>query len=177
MSLPRIIVEQQYKVAAAEGAIYELKMRLLADEIPELQQAAYDRNLGDVEKLIIKHFDGSLSGDEKNTLELCRELRNKVLHCDFLAARDKLTSLGVEARRGNVKRADIRGLSGAEMTEKIGAVIADTPSTFEYVADTKARPGTVFGWLLELGAAGDFSRAKECFVRAAAIVERLAMID
>ena len=113
MSLPRIIVEQQYKVAAAEGAIYELKMRLLADEIPELQQAAYDRNLGDVEKLIIKHFDGSLSGDEKNTLELCRELRNKVLHCDFLAARDKLTSLGVEARRGNVKRADIRADPGS----------------------------------------------------------------
>jgi hypothetical protein len=170
------MVEQQYKVAAAEGAVYELKMRLLADKIPELQQAAYDRNLADVEKLIIKYFDGSLNTDEKSTLELSRELRNKVLHCDFRAARDKLTSLGVETRRGNVKRAEISAPSSAEMAEKIGAVITNTPSTFEYVADTKAQPGAVFGWLLELGVSGDFKRAAECFARAAAIVERLAMI-
>jgi hypothetical protein len=139
------MVEQQYKEAAAEGAIYELRMRLLADKRPELQQAAYGRHLIDVEKLIIKHFDVLLNDDEESTLELCRVLRNKVLHCDFLAARDKLTSLGVETRRGNVKRIDISGLSGTAMAEKIGAVIASTPGTFEYMADTKAQPGAVFG--------------------------------
>lgn len=34
--------------------------------------------------------------------------------------------------------------------------------------------GTVFGWLLELGGAGDFTKAVDSFARGAAIINRLA---
>jgi hypothetical protein len=36
LNSPRDIFERQYKAAAAEGALYELYMRLLADKVPEL---------------------------------------------------------------------------------------------------------------------------------------------
>jgi hypothetical protein len=72
---------------AAEGALYELRMRLLADKVAELQRAAYGKELRDVEALIIARFADAcqaaspcampLSDDEKSVLERCRQLRNK----------------------------------------------------------------------------------------------------
>jgi hypothetical protein len=91
---PREIFEGQYKAAAAEGALYELYMRLLADRVPELQQSAYGERLEGVEGLIVVHFSSALTEDEKNDLKLCRKLRNKILHCDFHAARKSWRNLG-----------------------------------------------------------------------------------
>jgi hypothetical protein len=171
---PRQIFEQQFRMAAAEGAIYELRMRLLADRVPELQQLAYAERLEDVESLIIGRFAPALTDDEKSTLKLCRQLRNKILHCDFLAARKKLRELGIDAPGSGVKKVDINGLSGPEMREKLARVIENTPGTFTRVTDSTAGAGTVFGWLMEVGDAGDLIRAAEAFARAAAIVDRLA---
>jgi hypothetical protein len=102
--------EYQYKVAAGEGAIVELKMRLLADKVAALQKFAHDQRLEDVETLIANHFSNALTAEEKATLAVCRQLRNKILHCDFHAARQKLDQLGVATRSAEVKKADIHGL-------------------------------------------------------------------
>jgi hypothetical protein len=171
---PREIFERQYKAAAAEGALYELHMRLLADKVPELQQSAYGERLEDVEGLIVVHFSSTLTEDEKNHLKLCRQLRNKILHCDFHAARKKLEELGANPQPGNVRRTDISGLSGREMREQIIRAMANAPGSSEYVADLGSRAGTVFGWLLEAGGTGDFAKAAESFARGAEIVDRLA---
>jgi hypothetical protein len=42
------------------------------------------------------------------------------------------------------------------------------------VADLPAGPGSVYGWLIEVGQAGDFIQAVDAFKRSAAIVDRLA---
>jgi hypothetical protein len=62
--------EQQFKAAAGEGAIVELKMRLLADKTPALQKAAYNKELGNIETLIAAHFANVLTDDEKTTFVL-----------------------------------------------------------------------------------------------------------
>ena len=49
MQSPREIFERQFKAAAAEGAVYELHMRLLADKVPELRPSAYGERLENVE--------------------------------------------------------------------------------------------------------------------------------
>ncbi len=152
----------------------ELKLRLLADKVPELQKFAHDKKLGAVETLIGKHFSGALSDDEKATLALCRQLRNKILHCDFRAARQTLEEMGIATERGGVKKIDIVGLSAAGIIEKIANVKADVAGTFENVSELPSAAGTVFAWLIEVGVAGDFIRAAECFARATAIVDRLA---
>ena len=92
MQSPREIFQRQFKAAAAEGAVYELYIRLLADKVPELRQSAYGERLEDVEGLIVVHFSSALTEDEKNHLKLCRQLRNKILHCDFHATSPDLRS-------------------------------------------------------------------------------------
>jgi hypothetical protein len=171
---PRESFEAQYKEAAAEGAIIELHMRLLADKVPTLQQFAHDQRLEDVETLIVQHFVAVLTDDEKRTLELCRQLRNKILHCDFKAARKKLQQIGAAPGRGDVKKIDISGLSGKEMLQKLTSAAGNVAGSFEYVADLPAGPGSVYGWLIEVGQAGDFVQAVDAFRRGAAIVGRLA---
>jgi hypothetical protein len=175
MNSPREIFDRQYKAAAAEGALYELYMRLLADKVPELQESAYGEKLENVEELIVAHFASALTDDEKSHLKLCRQLRNKLLHCDFHAARKKLGELGANPQPGNVRRTDISGMSGREMREQITRALANAPGSSEDVAALGSRAGTVFGWLLEAGGAGDFAKAAESFARGAAIVYRLAM--
>ena len=81
-------------MAAADGAVIELKLRLLADKTPGLQEYAHVQKLEDIEAEVARHFGSSLSEADKKTLSLCRQLRNKVLHCNFRAARDKLEELG-----------------------------------------------------------------------------------
>lgn len=156
-----------FKDAAGEGAALELKMRMLAGKIPALQNYAHQRNLGEIETDILKEFDTSLSADEKETLRLSRQLRNKVLHSDFRAAREKL---GVQTESAGTKKIELPQPTIEEASRKIlaakqgkeGKPIADTPST------------EVYGWLLEAGASGDLQKASDAFKRAASIIDRLA---
>jgi hypothetical protein len=162
-----------FKSAAAEGAVVELKMRLLAGSDPALQKYALDRVLRNVEAAIAKHFGDALSDNEKETLRLCRELRNKVLHTDFQAARDKLNELGIETQSGGVRKIDIPVVSKAEILKKSEAAKAGIEGTF--IADTPSTDlGTVYGWFIEAGRAGDFEKASNAFKDAATIIDRLA---
>jgi hypothetical protein len=170
------IFEQQYKEAAAEGALYELRLRLLADKIPALQQSAYRERLEGVEDLIVGHFGSALLAEDATLLKRCRQLRNKILHCDFAAARKKLEELGANPQHGNVRRVDVRGLSGREMIDKIRDVRANVIGSFQYVSASPTAAGAVLAWLIEAGVAGDLKLAAESFAEAAAIIERLAMI-
>jgi hypothetical protein len=60
------------------------------------------------------------------------------------------------------------------MLQKLTSAAGNAADTFQYVADLPAGPGSVFGWLIEVGQAGDFIQAVDAFRRGAAIVDRLA---
>lgn len=175
-SISETIFLPAFKAAAAEGATVELKMRLLAGKIPALQEHAHKKVLGDIETCLIKHFGATLSDEDKKTLRLCRQLRNKILHSDFRAARDKLGELGVVSSPGGVVKIDLPVVTAAEVASKIeaakagveGVRVADTPST---------DVGSVFGWFLEAAQSGDFAKASAAFKSAAEIIGRLASIE
>jgi len=170
------IFTDQYRTAAAEGAIVELKLRLLVDKLPALQKYAHQQKLEDIEEAVAKHFGAALSDEDKERLWVCRQLRNKILHCNFSVARAKLEELGVATHGGSVKKLEIAGLSGVQIAAKLKAAKANVPGEFELVANTKTKEaGSVFGWLLEMGNAGDFLHAADAFRAAAIIVDRLAM--
>ena len=165
-----------FKNAAAEGAAVELKMRLLAGKTPALQKGAHSVVLGDVEAGLIAHFGAALSDEDKETLRLCRQLRNKVLHSDFRAARDKLSELGIASSSGDVVKIDLPVVTVAEVAKKIAGAKAGTEGI--RVSDTLSTDvGSVFGWFLEAGQAGDFANASAAFKSAAEIVDRLASIE
>lgn len=167
---------EPFKIAAAEGAAVELRMRLLAGKVPALQKQAHCIVLQDIEAGLIEHFGPALSDQDRETLRLCRQLRNKVLHSDFRAARDKLSELGITSSPGDVVKIELRVVTAEEVTKKIeaakagtvGVRIADTPST---------DVGSVFGWFLEAGKSGDFAKASAAFKNAAQIIDRLAGIE
>lgn len=145
-------------------------MRLLAGKVPALQKYAHQRELGEIETDLLTHFANDLSAQDKETLRLVRQLRNKVLHSDFRAAREKLRELGIQTQSGGVRKVDLPEPTVAEATRKLlaakerkeGTPVSDTPST------------EVYGWLLEAGASGDLQRASDAFKRAAAIIDKLA---
>ncbi len=151
----------EFKAAAGEGALVELKLRFLAGKLPGLQTYAHQSQLGDIEAELVKHFSDFISAEEKETLRLCRQLRNKVLHSDFHAARHKLNELGLPTHPGK----HVVVLNMADGSHKS---VADTLSTGE---------GGVFAWFLEAGSAGDFQKAADAFKQAQTIVDRLAWIE
>lgn len=165
-----------FKAAAAEGAAVELKMRLLAGKIPALQKHAHKVVLEDIEAGLIEHFGAALSDEDKGTLRLCRQLRNKVLHSDFCVARDTLSELGIASAPGGVVKIDLPVVTVTEVGKKIEAVKAGTEGVL--VANTGSTDaGSVFGWFLEAGQSGDFAKASDAFKSAAEIVDRLAGIE
>ncbi len=168
---------EPFKAAAADGAIVELKLRLLAGRVPALQQDAHQKNLEDIEGEITRHFDGFLSAEDKETLRLCRQLRNKVLHSDFRAARAKLGELGFETLSGEVKKIEVPVISVAAITKSVRDAKDEVKGSFQYVAETSPSEGGVYGRFLEAGQAGDFQKASAAFKGAAAIVDRLAEVE
>lgn len=165
-----------FNAPAAEGAAVELKMRLLAGKISTLQKHAHKVVLENIEAGLIEHFGAALSDEDKGTLRLCRELRNKVLHSDFRAARDKLRELGIASAPGGVMKIDLPVVSVPEVTRKIAAAKSGTEGVI--VADTlSTEAGSVFGWFLEAGQSGDFAKASDTFKSAAKIVDGLAEIE
>ncbi len=164
---------EQFKVAAGEGALCELYLRLLAARTPGLEATAVDARLEDVELGIGRSYAEHLDADDVDALKLCRQLRNKLLHCEFHVARQRLHALGAPQQTGGVVRVELgeaRGIAVLEMLHEAtegrgGAVVSDSRNTTE---------GTVMGWFLELGASGDLTSAASVFRRVSAIVMRLA---
>lgn len=174
---PHAIFLDQYKVAAGEGAFVELKLRLLADKIPSLQKYTHAQKLEDIETEVAAHFRYALSEEDKKTLALCRQLRNKILHCNFSAAREKLAELGIEQQSGGVRRVDLARMSSPEILLKVKDAIAGEPGTsVPVVASPTTTAGSVFGWLIEVGNAGDLVAAANAFRGASVIVDRLAVV-
>ena len=166
---------EDYKVAAAEGAGLELRIRLLCGTIPAIAPYATAFKLEDVEEAVLSYFAPVLTTEERAAFALTRQLRNKLFHADFHAARAKLTQIdgAIGAAGVRVVKLDegreldhLREL--AESPLAAGTPIEDTSSTAD---------GTVFGWLLEFGLAGEFVRAAQAFAAAVATVERLLAID
>ena len=65
---------------------------------------------------------------------LCRQLRNKLLHSDFYAMREKLRQSGAEPGAGGVIKVELPVATKEELEKKIAGVKAGTEGTF--IADT-----------------------------------------
>jgi hypothetical protein len=85
---------EPFKAAARRGSC-GIEIASARGEDSSFAGTCPSKRLEDIEVDLAKHFDGSLSAEEKETLRLCRQLRNKVLHIDFCAARGKLIILSL----------------------------------------------------------------------------------
>jgi len=153
----------QFKVASGEGAALELRLRLLANREPKLRRFA-TKKMNGMEPQIIRLFREDLREEECAQLRLCVELRNKILHCDFPSARQRLKDLGApQEHAGTVVQFDL--VPGEENRARR---VVDIP---------EHEPPDIFGWLLEMGSGGDFVRAADLFFNVSKIVDRLAWVS
>jgi hypothetical protein len=173
LSIAMAMFLEPFKAAAANGAVVELKLRLLAGKVPAFQKYAHEARLENIEDDLAAYF--SLPAEDREILRLCRQLRNKVLHSDFRAARGKLNEMGVATVPGSVTKVDVPVVTVAALSAKIQGIQAGTEGVA--VAETSSADGGVYGWFNEAGTAGDFQQASAVFKRASAIVDRLADIE
>jgi hypothetical protein len=175
MRNPSDIFIDQYRVAAGEGAVLELKIRLLANKVPRLRPFV-DKHLEHVEEQIIGAFAEHLSGAERAQLQTCRQLRNKVLHCDFPSARSKLHELGAPEVRGGIRQFRFTNQTPEGIAKDLEDAASGSVAGREVADMTAKADANIYGWLLELGSAGDFQRAADIFRLTCGIIDRLVEV-
>jgi len=133
-----------------------LHLPLFAGAHEELCAFAHAYLLADVESAIVRILGNRLCEQDKELLKDCRQLRNKVLHCDFRAVKQKLGDMGITIATGGVTKVNL-----------------NTGET-ALVSDTSSEAGGVFGWLLEAQSSGLLKHALDVFGQSITLVRRLA---
>ena len=83
----------------------------------------------EISKTSWRHISAMRCQLPKRLLRLCRQLRNKVLHSDFYAARGKLGELGIDTQSGGVKMIPLPVATVEEFAKKIAGARAGTEGT------------------------------------------------
>jgi hypothetical protein len=119
------------------------------------------KKLEDIENDLAKHFGDALSADEKETLGLCRQLRNKVLHSDFRPLRGKLNELGIETEPGGVTKLELSEVTVEEVSKRLLCVKSgDRGRACSHPARERG-----IRMVLESGSSDDFQKASDAFKR------------
>jgi hypothetical protein len=135
-----------FALAAAAACVFELKVRLFADNTPDLQRFK-DEKLEPLVKRIVDHLAASLTDEEGVHLRKCARVRNKLLHAEFSKAAGTLLSVGVKLDQGTVHIVDLSDGSSRKVSE------------------TSTTDGRVFGWVLEGKSSRAFDQARAFFLR------------
>lgn len=166
----------QFKLAAAEGAVLELKLRMLCEAVRGLGNFAHALKLENVEDAVVDHFGADLREGEAALLKRCRQLRNKILHGNFRTAREKLREAGVVPGIGGVRMLEVD--ESGDLAQQVKSALGAGDAGMRPVAETgSTSEGKIFGWLLELGIAGDFLLAAKTFREAVEVLDRLAGVN
>jgi len=166
----------QFKLAAAEGAVLELKLRMLCEAVPGLGGIAHAQKLEGAEGAVVARFKEDLGDGDVALLQRCRQLRNKMLHGNFRTAREKLREAGAAPGSGGVRMLTVD--ESRDVAEQLNAALGAGAEGTRAVADTgSTSEGKIFGWLLELGVAGDFVLAAKTFREAVEVIDRLARLN
>jgi hypothetical protein len=141
--------------AAAAASVFELKMRLLADNTEPLRKRKTEK-LDALVKRAIEHFT-TLRPEEQVLIKKCARLRNKLLHADFSCAAGTLLSFGSELEQGHVQQVELK--SGD--VHKVSDISATSDE------------GRVFGWVMEGARSKMFDESVKLFARGLALIHWL----
>jgi hypothetical protein len=126
--------------AAAAVTVFELKVRLLADNGDEgtpLQAQALKADLGKLIDLVCDHHKAS--AEQRALLSKVATIRNKLLHLELSRATGRIRPLADQLREGGVWMADLER------------------AKIQQVSKTGTEQGRIYGWLLESQSSGAFA--------------------
>jgi hypothetical protein len=150
------VVLPQFANAAAYAGVFEMKVRLLADNTEPLRKLAIKNDLEPLTKRLVEHFEQDLTSRERDILKGCVRLRNKLFHLDLSCVKGKLQALNVELALNTVTAIDL-----------------NTGERFP-VSNLSTEKGRVYGWLWESASSGAFREAVGKFGEAIGVLDRLA---
>jgi hypothetical protein len=178
------LVEQAFKEFAEVGrlaVIVELKTRLLANKIPEIQSYAHANRIAETEAALLPYLKEKklISEGEKEHLEFSRKIRNKIFHCEFESAVDLIEELrGRPLASGVVTGAKLDELDGTTILDKIMGFAKtvqekrEIKGTFK-VEKTTTKEAGVFGWLLEALAKGLLNEGQQVVNESLVVLDRV----
>lgn len=178
------LIEEAFSAFSKIGQIavvVELKFRLLANKIPDVQAFATAKNLNEVELALLPYLleENLISEQEKKHIELSRKIRNKIFHCEFETAVRLVEELrGAPLQKGAVTGARIDELPGENILEKVinfaTSVQTGKPisGTFK-VEDEITKHAGIFGWLIEAHAKGLLNESQEIANESLRILDRI----
>jgi hypothetical protein len=152
---PTDVAIESLGYVAYYAGMYEIRLRLLCGRIPGQEETSLDHRLSVVEDTVINPFKGlgQISDEDAKAMLHARQLRNKVLHCDFKVAAAKIEA----AKPGSLS---------------LGQVHTMTLATGKVTRVVDAEGPDVHGWLLE-AQSGLLAAALEAIEKAIAIAVRL----
>lgn len=161
-----VIIARLFAPTASIAAVYELRLRMLADMRTNTEHATHAQRTETVEEAIVEEY--SLGPEETGWLRTTSQLRNKILHGNFRQAKDKLADLGVELPTGDVRA--------------IRLPTDGTLPNFDELLES-AKPITeadgskaICSWLYWAAQTNFFARAQEAFVESLKILDRLRAV-
>jgi hypothetical protein len=140
---------------AAHACVFELKLRLLADNTPNLARWSLEQKLSKVLEVVLGEYGPKLSDDDKKLLGECARLRNKLIHVELSRVTGRLVTFGEELNRGQV----------VQLTLDTGEI--------KQVAQTATQDGKIIGWLLESALSRAFDAGQRIFFNGILVLDGL----
>ena len=168
------VAECAFENASAKATLFELRARLLASTIPAIADLSINTKLGVVLKELVKSYDSVLNAEDKTLLEKACTLRNKLLHCEFSAARQRLDELNPRPRAGEVTELNTSGLDQEATVNNFFLFTQGQDVGQKTVANSKTKSlRDVYGWLWESFLTGEFNEATDIFRDAISVLDQL----
>lgn len=142
--------------AAAAVAVFELKVRLLADNGDAgtpLQVQALKAELGKLVDLVCEHHGATR--EQRDLLKKVASVRNKLLHLELSRATGRVRPLAEQLNEGGVWMANLEN------------------ATVHQVSKTSTEDGRIYGWLLESRSSGAFQAISKLVAEAIDVINQL----
>lgn len=150
-----------YAEMAALAARFELRARLVADLSHRSRKAALKGTLDDVLMRIKGLVPLAATASEWSRLDLARQVRNKLLHCEL----HQVARL-VKAPGGNLRKIEFDGPASIESLER-------GISNAKEVSALSTKEAGIVGWVLEFGTSGGDALVKDLFRECLDILSRV----
>ena len=139
---PSDFAEEIYSEMAALAARFELRARLVADLARHTRKAAHEAKLEVVLQKLRSLVPQAATESEWKRLDLGRQVRNKLLHCEL----HQVARL-VRAPGGKLSTFEFDGPATLESLET-------GLSNAKAVSGLSTKEAGIFGWMLEFGTSG-----------------------
>ncbi len=148
---------EEFSEIGKKAVVVELKIRLLANKIPDIQSYAHAKHVLETENALLPFLveKGLISEPEKKHLELSRKIRNKIFHCEFESAVKLVEELrGETMPSGALTGAKLDEVEGKDILEKImnfaGAAQSGKSIKGMFKVDqVTTKYAGIFGWLVD----------------------------